>query len=128
MIIFRRGDGLKFLREYKSYQIYKTNNREIASSDNMGSSRLIKNDIIIFLPDIVIELGNEIKSFEDEKEAIEYIDSNPYTQEKFKSAMERAEQENERQDRLRKLKEDERLKYDKRKRLNYEDEISNSKY
>lgn len=119
---------MKFLREYKSYQIYKTNNREIASSDNMGSSRLIKNDIIIFLPDIVIELGNEIKSFEDEKKAIEYIDNNPYMQEKFKSAVERAEQENERQDRLRRLKEDERLKYEKRKRLNYEDEISNSKY
>lgn len=128
MIIFRRGDGLKFLREYKSYQIYKTNNREIASSDNMGSSRLIKNDIVIFSPDTVIELGNEIKSFKSEKEAIEYIDNNPYMQEKFKSAVERAEQENERQDRLRRLKEDERLKYEKRKRLNYEDEISNSKY
>lgn len=128
MIIFRRGDGLKFLREYKSYQIYKTNNREIASSDNMGSSRLIKNDIVIFLPDTIIELGNEIESFKSEKEAIEYIDNNPYIQEKFKSAVERAEQENEKQDRLRRLKEDERLKYEKRKRLNYEDEISNSKY
>lgn len=106
---------MKFLREYKSYQIYKTNNREIASSDNMGSSRLIKNDIVIFLPDTIIELGNEIESFKSEKEAIEYIDNNPYIQEKFKSAVERAEQENEKQDRLRRLKEDERLKYEKRK-------------
>ena len=119
---------MKFLREYKSYQIYKINNREIVSSDNTGSSRLIKNDIIIFLPDTDIELGNEIKSFENEKEATEYIDSNPHIHEKFKSAMERAEQENERQDRLRRLKEDERLKYEKRKRLNYEDEISNFKH
>jgi len=119
---------MKFLKEYKIYQIYKNDNIEIASSDNTGSSRLIKNDIVIFSPDTVIELGNEIKSFKSEKEAIEYIDNNPYMQEKFKSAVERAEQENERQDRLRRLKEDERLKYEKRKRLNYEDEISNFKH
>lgn len=119
---------MKFIREYKIYQIYKNDNMEIASSDNTGSSRLIKNDIVIFLPDTIIELGNEIESFKSEKEAIEYIDNNPYIQEKFKSAVERAEQENEKHDRLRRLKEDERLKYEKRKRLNYEDEISNSKY
>lgn len=119
---------MKFLREYKSYQIYKTNNREIASSDNTGSSRLIRNDIIIFLPDTVIELGNEIKSFENETKAIYYIDNNPYIQDKFNNAVERAEKENERQDRLRRLKEDERLKYEKRKKMNYEDEISNFKY
>lgn len=108
---------MKFLKEYKIYQIYKNDNIEIASSDNTGSSRLIKNDIVIFSPDTVIELGNEIKSFKSEKEAIEYIDNNPYMQEKFKSAVERAEQENERQDRLRRLKEDERLKYEKKKKV-----------
>ena len=69
---------MKFIREYKIYQIYKNDNMEIASSDNTGSSRLIKNDIVIFLPDTIIELGNEIESFKSEKEAIEYIDDDHF--------------------------------------------------
>lgn len=118
---------MEFIKEYKKYQIYKVDSIEIDSSGSEGSSRLIRNDIIIFLPDTIIELGNEIKSFESETKAIDYIDNNPYIQDRFNNAVERAEQENERQE-LRRLKEDERLKYKKRKKLNYEDEISNSKH
>lgn len=106
---------MKFIREYKAYQLYKNDNIEMSNSDSTGASRLIKNDILIFLPDTVIELGKEIKSLESEDKAIEYIDNSLYIQEKFNSAVDRAEQENERQDRLRALKEDERLKFENSK-------------
>lgn len=106
---------MKFIRGYKAYQLYKNDNIEMSNSDSTGASRLIKNDILIFLPDTVIELGKEIKSLESEDKAIEYIDNSLYIQEKFNSAVDRAEQENERQDRLRALKEDERLKFENSK-------------
>lgn len=119
---------MKFIREYKIYQLYKIDDdMDISDLDSTGASRLIKNDILVYLPDTVIEIGNELNSFESEEEAIKYIDNNLDIQEKFKNAMERAELENEKQDRLRSLKEDERLKHERRKRLNYEDEISKSK-
>lgn len=105
---------MKFIREYKAYQLYKNDNIEMSNADSTGSSRLTKNDILIFLPDTVIELGKEIKSLESEDKAIEFIDNNLYIQERFNSAVDRAEQENERQDRLRVLKEDERLKHERR--------------
>lgn len=118
---------MKFIREYKTYQLYSIDNIEMVNADSTGSSRLIKNDILVFSPDTIIKIGNELNSFENEKEAIKYIDNDLNIQGKFKNAMERAELENEKQYRLRNLEEDERLKYERRKRLNYEDEISKSK-
>lgn len=115
---------MKFLKEYKRYQLYKVDDIDITDLDNTGSSRLIKNDIMIFLPDTVIEIGNELNSFKNEEEAIEYIDNNTCIQEKFKNAIEKSEKENERQERLRYFKEDERRKYERKRMADYENEVS----
>lgn len=106
---------MKFIREYKAYQLYRNDNIEMSNSDSTGASRLIKNDVLIFLSDTIIELGKEIKSFESEDKAIDYIDDSLYIQGKFNSAVDRAEKENERQDRLRTLRENERLKFENSK-------------
>ena len=112
---------MKFLREYRTYQLYKVEDIDISDLGSEGESRLIKNDILVYLPDTVIELGNETQSFKFEDEAIEYIDNNPDIQEKFKNAMERSEQENKRQEEIiRHLKDDERRKYERKRRYDYE--------
>ena len=112
---------MKFLREYKTYQLYRVEDIDIVDIGSEGASRLIKNDILIYLPDTVVELGSEVQSFKFEDEAIEYIDNNPDIQEKIKNAMERSEQENKRQEeRLRHLKDEERRKYERKRRSDYE--------
>ena len=66
---------MKYLRSHYSFKLYSVTEQDIAESGGEGTSRLIKNDVLVFMPDIERpEIGLEIKKTNNEKEAYEFIE------------------------------------------------------
>ena len=67
---------MKYEEDYKTYKLYSITDQDIAASGGEGTSRLIKNDVLVFAPDIERpEIGLEIFTAKTKEDALSFITS-----------------------------------------------------
>ena len=74
---------MKYEEDYKTYKLYSITDQDIAASGGEGTSRLIKNDVLVFAPDIERpEIGLEIFTAKTKEDALTFIHRLPTKQQK----------------------------------------------
>lgn len=82
---------MRYAGSYKSYKLYSVTEQDIAESGGAATSRLLKNDVLVFLPDIERpEIGLNIDAFGTIEEAKAHIDD--LTKQPMQDIMENAMQ------------------------------------
>ena len=81
---------MRYDGSYKTYKLYSVTAQDIAESGGASTSRLIKNDVLVFLPDLEKpEIGLELYIAHSSDEAKAFIDDRPIL-ERIEKAIERS--------------------------------------